>query len=101
LTSEQYNYAPGAREIIYCNKETGLLPIPDVANRARLEMGISVNAVGGDEEYFDTKKYTVVYDAVVLSKLALLNQDGVKQLIEQAGLDSSQYTIDVDNIERI
>ena len=82
----------------YLDVQTGYLPIPNVANRVRLEMGISPNEVGGDQEYFDPQAYTVAYDSVVLSKLALLNKDGIKQLIEEAGVIIDPDIINVDNV---
>ncbi|MEN8147954.1 MAG: zinc dependent phospholipase C family protein [Campylobacterota bacterium] len=95
LTDEQLQ---GVFNETYLGQVTGLMPIPDVAQRVKLEMGISEQDIANEEEFFDPETYTVAYDSVVLSKLALLDVTGVKQLIDQAGLIGSDYNITVDNI---
>ena len=86
----------GVFNATYAGAPTGLLPIPNIAQRVRLEMGIT--DVNASDAYFNPKKYTVVYNAVVLSKLSLLDVEGIRELIDQAGLNSSDYPIEVDNV---
>lgn len=75
------------------NQPTGLIMIPDMAERVRAEMNMGLG------QYFDPEKYAVAYNAVVLAKLALLDKYGFEQLANYAGSSDYQtYMPMVDNI---
>lgn len=71
----------------------GLIMIPDMAERVKSEMFLM------SSNTFDPEKYAVVYNAVVLAKLALLDNDGYSQLASKSGsVDYVDYLFDVDNL---
>ena len=80
----------------YFGEQSGLLAIPQVAQRVRLEMGI-INS-DGVNEYFNPEAYTVTRNAVTLSKLALLDEDGIRELIREAGVNLDEETIIEKNV---
>lgn len=57
----------------------GLLPIPNVSQRIKADMGI------GNDSVFNKESFNVVYNAINLSKLSLLNHNGINDLISKAG----------------
>ncbi|MEY4510092.1 MAG: hypothetical protein RLZZ450_2214 [Pseudomonadota bacterium] len=59
----------------------GLLMIGDVDRRVKAEMFVAPSGTT-----FDPERFAVVYDAVLLAKLALLDQAGLRALATQAGL---------------
>jgi archaellum component FlaC len=58
-----------------------LINIPDIASRVDAEMSLN-------DGCFDKTKYFVVRNAIVLAKLALLNENGLNALALAAGLNS-------------
>lgn len=69
----------------------GLLLIPDVAQRVRNEMHLDAN------DYWDPNQYSVVHNAVVLSKLAMLDASQLNLLVKRAGIDQTIYGTDLYN----
>lgn len=63
----------------------GLVPIPDAALRVSRELGIVNNGM------FDSEKFSAAYDAVVLAKLALLDNAGLVQLAQTAGVSPTVF----------
>jgi hypothetical protein len=85
----------------YSKPETGsvrknLLMIPDIDRRIKAEMSLTTTGV------FDPQKYAVVYDSVVLAKLSLLDNAGLAQLAQAAGVpnraDGTPLFNGVDNV---
>jgi hypothetical protein len=70
--NDHFSFHSGAKKLI---------DIPDISSRVDAEMSIK-------DGYFDKAKYSVVRNAIVLAKLALLNEDGLNALALAAGLDS-------------
>jgi hypothetical protein len=68
----------------------GLLMIPDMANRVNAEMHIS-NGV------FNPELYSVIHNAVVLAKIALLDSQGLQDLALIAGAPPSLF-VNIDNV---
>jgi hypothetical protein len=64
-----------------------LIIIPDIADRVKAEMYL-MNGTS-----FDPQRYAVVYDAIVLAKLALLDRTGLDALAAAAGV-----TVDASGI---
>lgn len=64
------------------NSNKGLLLIPDIVNRVNAEMNLT------SDGYFNPEKYNVAYNAVVLSKLALLNANELNRLVKVAGINN-------------
>jgi hypothetical protein len=62
------------------NSTKGLLMIGDVDQRVRAEMQLTPSNT------YDPERYAVVYNAVVLAKLALLDNDGLALLAQEAGV---------------
>lgn len=62
----------------------GLLQIGDAAQRVIAEMHIR-------QGKFDPTRFSTVYNSIVLSKLALLNQRGLKDLAFGAGIEASVF----------
>ena len=62
------------------NSTKGLLMIADVDQRIRAEMQLTPSNT------YDPERYAVVYNAVVLTKLALLDNDGLALLAQEAGV---------------
>jgi len=63
----------------------GLVMIPDVSTRVIREMGAVNNGI------FDAEKFAAVYDAVLLAKLALLDNAGLQQLAQYAGVPTAVF----------
>ena len=59
--------------------DKALLLIDDMAQRVEKEMAVDENGV------MDAKKYTVLYNAIVLSKLSLLDENALNTLLKRAG----------------
>lgn len=88
------------------DKHKGLLEIPDMSSRVNSSM--QLKGIGlptpYDRDYLDSDKFTVVRNAIVLSKLALLDHTGLQQLAEAAGVFYSNryqgplFPADVKNI---
>jgi hypothetical protein len=81
----------------YTKKETSahpknLIMIRDIARRVKAEMHVT------NDEPFDSSKYAVVYDAVVLAKLSMLDNAGLIQLAQLAGVNGYSLFSGVDNI---
>lgn len=75
------------------NPAKGLIMIPDIAERVKAEMSLT------SEDTFDPQKYAVAYNAVVLAKLALLDNYGYEQLALLSGSsDYLDYFFEVDNL---
>ena len=66
-----------------------LLKIDDIAQRVKLEMAVNMNGE------LNPQKYYVLYNAVVLAKLALLSPKQLNTLLQRAGLES-KYTFASD-----
>lgn len=62
----------------------GLLMIGDIERRVKAEMQLVEDGPTA-RWVFDAERYAVVYDAVVLSKLALLDEEGLALLASEAG----------------
>lgn len=66
------------------DRHKGLLEIVDMASRINADMGLN----GGT--HFDLDKFSSMYNAVVLAKLALLDRDSLQMLAEEAGVPNSE-----------
>ena len=69
----------------------GLLLIPDVAQRVKSEMHLDING------YWDPDQYSVVHNAIVLSKLVMLDSSQLNLLVKRAGIDQTIYGTDLYN----
>lgn len=69
---------------------TNLLMLPDMAQRVRAEMGVV-------DERLNPDVFPPIHNAIVLAKLALLDQEGLKELAILAGVDQSIFD-SVDNV---
>ena len=67
------------------------LIIGDIAQRVKSEMHLKLSG-------FDPSKYAVVYNAVVLAKLALLNKEGFTTLATLAGSKDYKNYIGINNL---
>lgn len=63
----------------------GLIKIPDIATRVDREMALS----GG---FFSPTKFATAYNSVVLAKLALLDNAGLVQLAQTAGVPTNLFS---------
>lgn len=63
--------------------------ILDPADKARLDVAIGV---GGDRTRFDTASFAAFHDTVVMSKLILLNGEGLDRLASELGVSGELYT---------
>lgn len=68
----------------------GLLVIPDIAKRVNKDMGI-----GWRSKSFKPEKFNALYNSIVLSKLSLLDRDGLIELSKYLGLDSDLYGLNL------
>jgi hypothetical protein len=77
-------------------RDKHLLAINDMAQRIKAEMNLTASGT------FDPEKYAVVYNAVVLAKLSMLDTAGLNQLAQQAGVpdkaDGTPFFDGVDNV---
>jgi hypothetical protein len=64
-----------------------LLIINDMSERVKLEMRLKNGKL-------DPENYAVIYNAIIFSKLALLGQDAILELLQKAGVDSDVYSED-------
>lgn len=85
----------GTRLNYYFNKPEsgaalGLVTFPDMSVRASREMVLT-------QGYFNPEQFATVYDAVVLAKLALLDNAGLSQLAQHAGVAPAVFN-GTDNI---
>lgn len=76
LLNQAFTTAEG--ELIY----KGLIMIPDISDRVKREM----NLVNGK---FDPQKYNVIKNAITLSKLSLLDNKGLKELVRALGVSEA------------
>jgi len=67
-----------------------LLKINDIAQRVKLEMAMDMNGE------LNPKRYNVLYNAVVLAKLALLSPAQLNELVKRAGFEG-EYTFSSDD----
>jgi hypothetical protein len=67
------------------NRQKGLLEFADMSSLVKWEM----NLAGSGGQYFDAQKYNVIYNAVLLAKLSLLDKAGLQLLAEKAGVAQS------------
>jgi LysM repeat protein/uncharacterized coiled-coil DUF342 family protein len=65
--------------------QENLLLIPDIAERIESEMYLN------DEGQFDSKRYAVVNNSIILAKLALLDQAGLQTFARLSGLTETTY----------
>ncbi len=71
----------------------GIFMIPDMADRVDVEMNLT------PEGYFDATKFPLVYNAIVLAKLAIINKHDFEKLAIEAGsTDYATYMPDLDNL---
>ena len=69
--------------------EKHLLKINDIANRVKTEMALNF------ENELNPQMYHVIYDAIVLAKLALLSPEQLNELLRRANLENA-YTFSSD-----
>ena len=95
VTDDLLNSVFTQAEVVYPPK--GLIMIPDMAARVKSEMNLR-----DDSNYFDPERYAVIYNAVVLAKLALLGQTGLTQLAEAAGVGPNRLGISIfDGVDNV
>lgn len=71
----------------------GLIMIPDMSERVKADMHLT------QAGYFDPEKFAVIHNAIVLAKLAILDEIAFKNLAQAAGsLDYSKSAYQVDNV---
>lgn len=62
-----------------------LLQIDDMAQRVKVDMHLD------DNGFFDSEKFSPVYNAIQLSKLALLDETAINEIEQKAGLSPINY----------
>ncbi len=68
-----------------------LIMIDDMAERVKAEMHITGNDSDNSPVPYDSSEYAVVYNSVVLAKLAMLDNAGLRLLAQNAGVSSSYF----------
>ncbi len=90
------NMTDSRLQYYYTKKETtapkNLIMIRDIAKRVKAEMHVK------NDGSFDSSKYAVVYDAIVLAKLSMLDNAGLIRLAQLAGVNGYSLFSGVDNI---
>ena len=76
----------------------GLIMISDMAERVKAEMHLIKQEKTEEAEIFDAQKYAVAYNAVVLAKLALLDNYGFEELALLSGASDHVNYFGVKNI---
>ncbi|MBT7408244.1 MAG: hypothetical protein HN826_00945 [Methylococcales bacterium] len=91
ITDETLNKYFTIKETGYPKK--GLIQIPNMAKRIKAEMHLTPDG------HFDPKKYPVIYNALVMAKLSLLDKEGFTKLAEALNVtDHTQYMGEFKNI---
>ena len=71
----------------------GLIMIPDMSERVKADMHLTKS------EYFDPEKFALIHNAIVLAKLAILDEIAFKSLAQAAG--SNDFTKSAYQVENV
>ncbi len=95
VTPEALNQEFAIDNTQYTLNKKYLLEIPNMARRMDKEM--NVIQVNENLKYFSVNDFPPVYNAIILSKLALLNADQLNELAYRAGMSRDLYNPNLSN----